>query len=277
VIENTPATRLLVGRSVVRNRILGLLMAEPGRRLHLREIQRQAETSPGTASRELGRLLDAGLVEREAEGHQVYFRAATSPYATSLRALLLPQAAPDAPDTLDVGNGFPAAAATDGPGEGGSVDAEADADGEADTDTAPTTPLLTEPAITAPDTPRPARTIQPVGVVPRGKRGPDPTGLRVAARLAEVLRPLYAGRLIGVFLSGGRARGETRADADVEIVVVLDSVAKYGDELERTSVTCAGLSLEFGVIVSRVFVSESAWKTRTDGHFPALRLEAVAV
>lgn len=94
VIENISAVDLVVGRSTVRRRILALLMAGPERRLHLREIQRRATTSPGTASRELGRLVAAGLVEREAEGHQVYFRTITSPYATMIRTLLGVPAAP---------------------------------------------------------------------------------------------------------------------------------------------------------------------------------------
>jgi predicted nucleotidyltransferase len=92
-----------------------------------------------------------------------------------------------------------------------------------------------------------------------------------------VLRPLYSDRLVGVFLYGARARGEPQPDADVEVIVVLEALDRYGDELERTSATCAGLSLEFGLIVSRVFVVESTWKSRTDGYLLAIRSEAVAV
>ena len=80
-------------------------------RLHLREIQRRAGTSPGTASRERAKLVAAGLVEREAEGNQVYFRASTSPFATMLRSLLVampdpefkPRPKPVTFRTLDIG------------------------------------------------------------------------------------------------------------------------------------------------------------------------------
>lgn len=94
MIENTRAVDLAVGRSSVRQRILLLLMVEPGIRLHLREIQRRAGTSPGTASRELAKLLAAGLVERQAEGNQVYFRASASPFATMLRSVIVAMPAP---------------------------------------------------------------------------------------------------------------------------------------------------------------------------------------
>lgn len=71
------AAWLLLGRSQIRRRILALLVFNLGERYHLREIARQVSTSPGTASRELKRLLDAGLIDRTAEGRQVYYHART--------------------------------------------------------------------------------------------------------------------------------------------------------------------------------------------------------
>jgi predicted nucleotidyltransferase len=67
----------LLGRSEIRRRILGLLLDDPGERLHLREIARRALTSAGTAARELRLLEEAGLVARDREGRQVYFRSRT--------------------------------------------------------------------------------------------------------------------------------------------------------------------------------------------------------
>lgn len=95
MFENRALVDLTVGRSRVRQRILALLMDESTGRLHLREIQRRADTSPGTASRELGKLVAAGLVDREAEGNQVYFRASGSPFASMVRSLLVAMPAPE--------------------------------------------------------------------------------------------------------------------------------------------------------------------------------------
>jgi len=86
MFENRPATDLLIGRSTIRQRILALLVSDPATRLHLREIQRRAGTSPGTASRELAKLVGAGLIEREAEGAQVYFQASATPRAIGYAA-----------------------------------------------------------------------------------------------------------------------------------------------------------------------------------------------
>lgn len=65
----------LLGRSLIRRRILNLMVAEPDRRRHLSDIARSVDTSAGTASRELRRLMDADLVVRTTEGRQVYYQA----------------------------------------------------------------------------------------------------------------------------------------------------------------------------------------------------------
>jgi predicted nucleotidyltransferase len=96
------------------------------------------------------------------------------------------------------------------------------------------------------------------------------------SRLAAGLGPLYAERLAGVFLYGARARGDAQPDADVEIVVVLNTIDRYGDELERTSAAFAGISLELGLIVSRVFVSEAAWQSEIEGRLSVMRSEAMS-
>jgi DNA-binding transcriptional ArsR family regulator/predicted nucleotidyltransferase len=252
MLENNATTDLAMGRSSVRRRILTVL-AQPETRLHLREIQRRAGTSPGTASRELGRLLAAGLIEREAEGNQVYFRGATTPLATMLRSLLAGSVA--AP--LETGTPL-----TPSPSE--------TAGKSSPTARSSHVPPAAGPAA-APDAPPPDIARQAAAAAP------DELGLRVAAQLADRIRPTYGKRLLGIYLYGARARGEARPDSNVDVLLVLDSVARYCDELEQTSVACADLSQEEGLVVSRMFVSETAWLTRSDGQMPAIRKEAVAI
>jgi predicted nucleotidyltransferase len=122
---------------------------------------------------------------------------------------------------------------------------------------------------------RPPRTIQASRSTQKGPPRPDAIGLTVARRLAQVLRPLYGDRLAGIYLYGARARGDSKPDSDVEVLVVLDSIERYGEELERTSATCASLSLEFDLVVSRVLISENTWRDRTDGRLLAVRSEVV--
>jgi uncharacterized protein len=266
MLENTAAAAdMAVGRSSVRRRILGLLMASPETRLHLREIQRRAETSPGTASRELNRLLAAGLVERETEGHQVYFRVTSSPFAIMLRTLLIVPGS----DTFQ-----PASGGSAGPSGIGAAASRRKK-------VAATQPEPTIAPATAPrpedSGPRlihasPSKSAPPLPPLP-----PDEAALGAARRLADAFAPLYGDRLKGVYLFGPRAAGNPPPDSDLEVAVVLDTVERYGDELERTSSACAGLSLELDLVVSRIFVSGADWAGRTDGLLPAARAGAVGV
>ncbi len=77
--------------------------------------------------------------------------------------------------------------------------------------------------------------------------------------LREGFGRIYGSRLKGVYLFGSYARGEQTQDSDLDVMVVLDTVERYGDELERTGELVSDLSLRAGVSISRVLVSEREW------------------
>lgn len=58
-----------------RQRVLAVLLLEPEASFHLRELARQAGTNAGTLARELDKLVATGLVQRQARGNQVAYRA----------------------------------------------------------------------------------------------------------------------------------------------------------------------------------------------------------
>lgn len=66
-------SQLLFGST--RRKVLALLLGRPDERFYLREIVRAVGGGLGAVQRELKQLVAAGLVEREARGHQVYFSA----------------------------------------------------------------------------------------------------------------------------------------------------------------------------------------------------------
>jgi predicted nucleotidyltransferase len=75
--------------SKTRAAVLGLLFGRSDERFHLRAIVRAAGAGMGSVQRELKTLDAAGLVDRIAEGRQVYYRAnARSPVFGELRALV---------------------------------------------------------------------------------------------------------------------------------------------------------------------------------------------
>ena len=89
----------------------------------------------------------------------------------------------------------------------------------------------------------------------------------VLTELREGLGRIYAARLKGVFLIGSYARGEQTDGSDLDVVIILDNIGRYGEELERTGELASNLSLRAGVSISRVIVSERDW---TGGDTPFL-------
>jgi len=58
-----------------RQRVLAAFFGDPSRRLYVRQVERLAGTGLGSVQRELARLTAAGLLVREREGRQTYYRA----------------------------------------------------------------------------------------------------------------------------------------------------------------------------------------------------------
>ncbi|MDG9925197.1 MULTISPECIES: nucleotidyltransferase domain-containing protein [unclassified Pseudomonas] len=58
-----------------RRRVLGLLLLHPQRSYHLREIARLTATQPGTLTRELGKLAEAGVLTKQKVGNQLQYSA----------------------------------------------------------------------------------------------------------------------------------------------------------------------------------------------------------
>jgi predicted nucleotidyltransferase len=86
---------------------------------------------------------------------------------------------------------------------------------------------------------------------------------------------LYSDRLKGIYLFGSFSRGEEDAESDIDILIVLDRVDKYGQEVELTSHMISRLSLACGRSISCVFTSERRWKEDGTIFFLNVREEAV--
>jgi predicted nucleotidyltransferase len=78
--------------------------------------------------------------------------------------------------------------------------------------------------------------------------------------LKEELIQIYGERLKGVYLYGSYARGDYQTGSDVDVMIVLASYVRYADEIKRTSELNAKLSLDYGLSISRLFISEDRWK-----------------
>lgn len=61
--------------SEYRRRALGLLLLNPSKKYHVREVARLTGTSAGTLHRELSSLAETGVLLRAKDGNQVYYQA----------------------------------------------------------------------------------------------------------------------------------------------------------------------------------------------------------
>ena len=79
--------------------------------------------------------------------------------------------------------------------------------------------------------------------------------------LKEGLVRIYGDRLKGVYLYGSYARGDYRPGSDVDVMILLKDYKNYWDEIHRTSEVMSNVSLEYDLLVSRIFMTEEKWKT----------------
>ena len=98
----------------------------------------------------------------------------------------------------------------------------------------------------------------------------------ILQELKARLQELYGERLKGLYLYGSWARGEARADSDVDVLMVLDDYEYTSDPIRETSRIAADLSLENDCVLAVLPMREADWRGRDSGLLRNVRREGVA-
>lgn len=95
--------------------------------------------------------------------------------------------------------------------------------------------------------------------------------------LCVALKNYYRNKLVALILFGSNARGDETSESDIDVLVVLTGHVMPCEEIDRTSHIVAGISLEYNVVISCVFVSENQYKNEKSPLLLNIRREGVAV
>lgn len=99
----------------------------------------------------------------------------------------------------------------------------------------------------------------------------------ILSQLRHQLERLYGPNLVGLRLYGSQARGEAVPGSDIDVLVVLKTLASPAKEIHRTSQIVASLSLEYDVVISCVFISNHQLLTEQSPFLMNVQREGIAV
>lgn len=97
------------------------------------------------------------------------------------------------------------------------------------------------------------------------------------AALRFRLEEIYGERLARMVLYGSQARGDAEPGSDVDVLVVLNGPVNPGEEIARTGGAITDLSLQFGEVVSCVFMDEKRFTYRKGPFLRNIRREGIPV
>ena len=100
---------------------------------------------------------------------------------------------------------------------------------------------------------------------------------KIVQEYKKHLKAKIGDQLSDVLLYGSRSRGSSEPFSDIDVLCVLHSPFDYARMIRETSEITSRLSLEYDVVLSRVFVSEQDYRTSSLPFMMNVRKEAMPV
>lgn len=95
--------------------------------------------------------------------------------------------------------------------------------------------------------------------------------------LKRGLEALYGPRLRGLYLYGSCARGDAGAESDIDVAMVLDDYAYWGDEIRRIGGVVSEVCLSHNCLLSVVPFTAREWSSERSMFAENVRREGVPV
>jgi predicted nucleotidyltransferase len=99
----------------------------------------------------------------------------------------------------------------------------------------------------------------------------------ITARVKRKFENLFQDDLITLVLFGSQARGEATPESDIDVLVVLRDKQIRDNKREEVIDFIADLCLEFGVLVSCVYVSKAQFETEKSPLLLNVRREGIVL
>lgn len=99
----------------------------------------------------------------------------------------------------------------------------------------------------------------------------------ILRRLRNELALVLGDQFVSVILFGSHARRQAHASSDIDVLVVVRNDSDYRDLIRRTSEVVSALSLQYDVVISRVFVSQERFEREQTPFLLNVRREGLTV
>jgi len=103
------------------------------------------------------------------------------------------------------------------------------------------------------------------------------TTTQILEEIRRRLEDAHGVRLRGVVLYGSEARGESSADSDIDVLVLLDAPVDYGRDLQRNLDALYPLAIELSRRISAKPVPAKEYETADCPLYRSARKEGIAV